>query len=133
VHLSAVVHASRDVAATAARNGKIERLAELLRRAHPDAALAAVSWLIGELPQGRIGLGPAAVHAARDVSPASDPTLSVTDVDAAFTHIAGMSGSGSTGARVQALRALLGRATADEQEAAFRWNQECNPRRLGYL
>ena len=116
LNLTDVVLASRDTGQTAARNRKIERLAQLLRQATPEEAAVAVSWLIGDLPQGRIGLGPAAVRAARDVPPADTPQLAIPAVDTVFSHIAQMAGEGSTAARVQALRDLFATATADEQD-----------------
>lgn len=114
--LDSVVATSRDVAATASRNGKIARLADLLQRAAPDHAAIAVSWLIGELPQGRIGLGPAAVRAARAVPHADAAALTLDDVDRTFTHIGGITGAGSARARGEALRDMFARATETEQD-----------------
>jgi len=71
---------------------------------------------MGDLPQGRIGLGPAAVRAARDVAAAALPQLTIGAVDAAFERMAGLSGAGSTAARVEQLRGLFARATIEEQE-----------------
>ena len=116
MNLDDVVRASRETGDTSARSSKTARMAELLRGATPDEAAVAVSWLIGDLPQGRIGLGPAAVAAARDVPPASLPRLGVLDVDAAFTRMSAISGAGSARARVEALRDLFAHATADEQD-----------------
>ena len=114
--LADVVSASQDAAAISARNGKIARLADLLRGAPPDEAAVAVSWLIGELPQGRIGVGPAAVNAARAAPAATSSDLTIADVDAAFERIAGIDGAGSTRARVQVLTELFARADANEQD-----------------
>jgi DNA ligase 1 len=116
VKLTDVVRASRDTAATSARNAKIARLADLLRDASPDEAAIAVSWLIGELPQGRIGIGPAAVRAAGATPPAAEPALTVLDADAMFGRIATIEGSGSTRARVQVLTELFARADESEQD-----------------
>ena len=116
MNLSAVVRASRDTGAVSARTGKIARLADLVRGADPDEGAVAVSWLIGDLPQGRIGLGPAAVRAALDVEAAAAPQLSVHDVDAVFEHIAGITGAGSTATRVAALRDMFARATKEERD-----------------
>ena len=116
MQLHDVVVASRHVAATASRNAKIARLAALLRGSAPDEAAIAVSWLIGELPQGRIGLGPAAWRDAADVPQAATASLTVHDADAAFAAMASASGAGSTRSRVQTLRALLARATAEERD-----------------
>ncbi|HEX2167614.1 MAG TPA: ATP-dependent DNA ligase [Longimicrobiales bacterium] len=116
MNLDAVVRASRDTGEVSARNRKIARLADLLSEASPDEAAIAVSWLIGELPQGRIGLGPAAVRDARDAQAVETPELTIRDVDDAFGRIAAIAGQGSARARVQALRDLFARATTAEQE-----------------
>ena len=47
--------------------------------------------------------------------PRTQPSLEVTDVDAAFDHVAALSGSGSAAARRAAVDDLFGRATAPEQ------------------
>jgi DNA ligase-1 len=108
-----VVSASADVAATSARLAKIERLAQLL--AVTDAADVAivVSWLAGELPQRQIGVGWAALRAIPEPSAAA--SLTVAAVDAAFTEIKAISGTGSQRRRTDALTALFEAATAPEQ------------------
>ncbi|CAN5820038.1 ATP-dependent DNA ligase [soil metagenome] len=114
--LADIVRASADVADTASRNAKIARFAGLLRGAAPGDAALAASWLTGALPQGRIGLGYAAVRAAlAAATPAGEPSLTVADVDSTFSSVAAISGAGSARARVERLAALFARATADEQ------------------
>ena len=118
--LAELVAASDRVAATSSRNAKISILAEVLARASDEEAPTAVSWLAGTLPQGRIGLGPAA---ARDAWPASAPdtaTLDILEVDATFSRMAALSGAGSTGERVRMLAELLARATRPEQDFLVR-------------
>ena len=61
VLLSEVVEASAAVAATSARNAKIEQIAALLGRVPPGEVSVAVAFLSGELLQGQIGVGYAAV------------------------------------------------------------------------
>jgi DNA ligase 1 len=125
ITLHDVVTASADVADTSSRNAKIARLAALLQSAAPDEAAVAVAWLAGDLPQGRIGIGPAAVREALSTTPAGDATLVIADVDAVLSRIATMSGAGSTAARINALRELFARATAREQEflARLLWGE----------
>jgi DNA ligase-1 len=115
LRLDDIARTSRTVAETASRNAKIARIAELLRNAPPDDVAVATSWLMGELPQGRVGIGPAALRDVHGVH-ADEPTLTVADVDRAFTAIATLTGAGSTSARVTLLRELFARATADEQD-----------------
>ncbi|MEM7201274.1 MAG: ATP-dependent DNA ligase [Planctomycetota bacterium] len=113
--LAEVVETSRRVAATRARKEKVEQLADLLRRAPPGAIEAIVAMLAGELRQGKIGLGGAAIHPLR-VAPAATAALRVAEVDQVFTEIAGQAGAGSQGRRANGFQQLLGRATEPEQD-----------------
>jgi DNA ligase-1 len=81
----------------------------------PDEIRTGVSYLSGELPQGRIGLGYATVYGI-DVEPAELPELTLADVDTSVDTIARTSGPGSQQRRRDTLTALLGSATADEQD-----------------
>ncbi|WP_242343060.1 ATP-dependent DNA ligase [Anaeromyxobacter terrae] len=109
--------ASNAVARAAARLEKIARLAEALRALAPEERRAGASWLSGELSQGRIGLGPAAVRRALEGSePAGAATLSVAEVEAALDRIAAARGGGSGGERARLLAALLARGTAEERD-----------------
>jgi DNA ligase 1 len=116
IPVSAVAAASGDVAALPSRTAKIARLAELLRAAAPREAGILVSWLIGVLPQGRIGVGPAAVRAAAATPAATSPSLTVSVVDGVFSDLAGVSGRGASVMRAELLAAVFERATAPEQE-----------------
>ena len=113
--LAAVVEASERVGATRSRKAKTAELAAVLSAASSDEVLATVAWLAGEPRQGRIGIGWRTLSAARP-APADQPTLSVTDVDRALTDLTTIAGAGSTQRRKDALGALLGAATASEQE-----------------
>src|SRR5262245_20256009 len=87
--LADLVALSRDVAATRARNGKLERLAAFLRPLDASDAALAVSYLSGEIPQGKTGVGWATVSTARDAgSPADAPALALADVDAIYQALA---------------------------------------------
>ena len=112
--LAALVEASRRVSATASRLGKIRELAALLPSLAADELETAVHYLSGELPQGRIGLGYAALHSAA-TSAAGTPALAIAEVDRALSDIAATQGAGSARRRAEALRALFARATAEEQ------------------
>jgi DNA ligase 1 len=116
-----LVATSRRVAATRSRTEKIAALADLLRRLAPEEIETAAALLAGQLRQGRIGLGPAAVRAAMsETAAAAAPALTLGDVDAAFAGIAAASGPGSTGERARRLGALLAAATREEQELLVR-------------
>ena len=118
--LADLVITSQHVAETRARSAKIAALADLLRRLGPMEIDPAVSWLAGNLRQGRIGLGWAAIRDARPAEAVAVPSLTVGEVDAAFERIAGTTGSGSTAERVRLLSGLLVRATQAEQDFLVR-------------
>ncbi|MBI4544777.1 MAG: ATP-dependent DNA ligase [Gemmatimonadetes bacterium] len=114
--LDDVVQTSLRVAGTSSRLEKVAALAVLLQRAAPAEAPLVVSYLTGELRQGRVGLGPAAIREAWPADSAADPALSLLEVDAAFQAMSGCRGPGSAAERVRLLRELLVGATRDEQE-----------------
>lgn len=65
-----VVATSTALTATRARSAKTAALADLLVRLAPDETAAAVGFLVGEVRQGRIGVGGATVFALDVVPPA---------------------------------------------------------------
>jgi DNA ligase-1 len=113
MQLSAVVATWDAVARTRSRLEKIERLATLLRGLDPAEIPVTVSYLSGELPQGAIGIGWAAVKELP--SPAARPSLQIRDVDACFELVLRLSGRGSQAARRREIASLFGRATELEQ------------------
>jgi DNA ligase-1 len=136
VKLLAVVETSAAVGATRSRKAKSAALAAALRTAAgrvasvPDGSPAGAgpssgvveavtAWLSGEPRQGRVGTGWRTLSAAAG-APAPEPALSVAEVDAAFTELAGLAGPGSASRRTELLGALLGRATAEEQRFLVR-------------
>ncbi|MBO3088960.1 ATP-dependent DNA ligase [Cellulomonas dongxiuzhuiae] len=111
-----VADASAQVAATRSRLAKRAVLVDVLRRAAadgPDVVAIVSRYLGGELRQRRTGLGWRSLSGMPD--PADTPSLTVRDVDAAFAHMAGLSGPGSSTARLEAARALFAAATEREQ------------------
>jgi DNA ligase-1 len=116
VRLWEVVDTSRRVAETSARLEKVDHLAALIRSLGPEEVRQTVAYLSGELPQGRIGIGPAKLREAFQDAGVSDPGLELREVDATFERIAGISGPGSGAARSRLMHVLLVRATREEQE-----------------
>jgi DNA ligase-1 len=112
-----VANASAHVGASPARSAKTRLLAELLTVAadESDPLLIAVvvSWLSGELPQRQIGVGWAALRSLPP--PATDATLTVRGVDAAFTELGAVAGKGSQARRAELLAAVFAAATEAEQ------------------
>jgi len=111
--LALIATTSADVASTSSRLAKVERLAECLRAATPDEVAVAVAYLSGELPQGTVGVGWAALREQPDA--ADRATLELLEVDAAVSRLHSIVGKGSQGARRQGLAALFARATEPEQ------------------
>ncbi len=111
-----IVRTSRSVGGSRARLQKIARVAECMRGLGPAEREAGVAFLTGELRQGRIGLGYAAVADSMPGSAAPSPRLAVAAVDLAFAEIASMGGPGSAKAKLQRLGQLLSQATVEEQE-----------------
>src|SRR5262245_49913050 len=111
--LARIAQSSVDVAATSSRLKKIELIAQCLAEATPDEIAIAVSYLSGELPQGTLGVGWAALK--ERPPPATAPSLELLDVDAAMSRLQAISGPGSQAVRRTEVEALLVAATEPEQ------------------
>jgi DNA ligase-1 len=114
VLLDTIARTSTDVAATSARLAKVARLADCLAQASADEAAIAVAYLSGELPQGTIGVGWAAL---RELPPPAEPpaTLELLEIDAAMSRLQAISGRGSQAARREELSRLFEGSTELEQ------------------
>jgi DNA ligase 1 len=108
-----VARVSREVAGTAARSRKTVLLAGFFRTAEPDDVPVAIAYLAGRLPQGRLGVGWAALRDRPEPAPVA--TLTVRAVDTALTAVAAVSGPGAQAARRALLQDLFGAATGQEQ------------------
>jgi DNA ligase 1 len=116
-----VVETSAAVASTASRLGKVGQLADCLKRASDgdDAGAVAtvVAFLSGDLTQRQIGVGWASL---RDMpSAATEPTLTVREVDETFGRVGALSGAGSQAERRAALADLFSKATESEQRFLY--------------
>nr|MBA3760685.1 ATP-dependent DNA ligase [Gemmatimonadales bacterium] len=116
-----LVDTSHRVSQANGRLEKISLLASMLGRAPSEEIEIAVAFLSGSIRQPRIGIGWAALQAAKPDRAADAPALELPEVDATFEGIARVpTGKGSTGERQRLLRELLARATADESSFLFR-------------
>jgi DNA ligase-1 len=107
------------VAATASRLEKTRLLAECLRVLEPGEVEIALPYLSGEIRQGRLALGYAALKSAiGNAAPAAG--LSVRDVDSAFERLKLVKGRGAASLRQAELRNLVAKATAQEQDFLLR-------------
>lgn len=107
------------VAATRSRLAKIEALAGALAKLEPEEIEPAVGFLTASPRQGRVGVGWRGL-ASLDAHHATQPTLTIGDVDSALDRLAAASGAGSTAARSETLQDLAERATAPEWDFVSR-------------
>lgn len=117
--LNDVVETSTRVAATSKRSEKVALIADLIRRAAPDEIEPLVGLLIGEVRQGRLGVGWATLGDVQ-IDPAPSPTVSIGDLDRAFAQLAITAGAGSQRSRSEQLAALFAGATVEEQRFIHR-------------
>src|SRR5690606_9832083 len=115
MQLETLARTSDALAATRSRLEKIRVLAACLREFGEDERETGVAWLSGNLPGGRLGLGPAAVRELRGTEPARVSTLTVAQADRELQSLRAIEGKGSSARRREVLAALFRKATADEQ------------------
>jgi DNA ligase-1 len=110
-----VAETSAAVAQTTAKKKKVALIADLLRAVPVEERPIAARYMAGEVGH-KLGVGYATVHELRgNVLPASEPRLTLTEVDERFAEIAGLSGAGSGTGRKERFGALLAAATPLEQ------------------
>ena len=113
--LAALVATSQRVRASRSRRVKVRELASLLRSLAPAEIDLATHYLAGDTPQGRIGVGYAALAAAAQTAAAASASLSLTEIDRRLSALAQLRGAGSAPRRAADLGALFARATREEQ------------------
>ena len=120
--LAELVSTSARVGGTSSRLAKVREIAVLLGRLSRAEIGIGVSYLAGELPQGRIGVGYAALQAAALAAGQSPqhPSLSVEQTDREVAQLAAIHGAGSAQRRGAALSDLFARATAEERTFLLR-------------
>jgi DNA ligase-1 len=116
--LATLVSVSESVAGTSSRTGKIDLLADYLRRLDLQAVPAAVAFLSGVIPQGSLGVGWATIGDLPEPSP--EPRLELAEVMAAFDELVATSGPGSAARSRGLVDELMASATAPEQQFLFR-------------
>jgi DNA ligase-1 len=120
--LAELVSTSSRVSGTSSRLGKIREIAGLLASLSPAEIAIGVSYLAGELPQGRIGIGYTALRTAADAAAEAppEPSLSLEQTDRCLSELTSIRGSGSAARRSAALAGLFSRATAEERTFLLR-------------
>ncbi len=117
MELAVLVAASAVVAATRSRTAKVAELARVLKLAAAEGereVMLSAAFLSGRVPHGRLGVGYRTI--ASLPPPAERATLTLADVDAAFTALAVASGSGSATTRRGTVDALFSAATEQERD-----------------
>ncbi|MFP5487786.1 MAG: ATP-dependent DNA ligase, partial [Acidimicrobiia bacterium] len=109
-----LARASDAVAATSKRSEKVGVLAAVLERLPPDEIPAAVAFAAGTTLHGRLGVGWATLRDVRP-APATEPTLTVGQVDRALATLTTIAGAGSQARRREVLHDVLAAATEAEQ------------------
>ena len=117
--LADLVSTSLLIAATSSRGKKIELLADLLRRLAPNEVAIAIGFLTGWPRQGKLGIGWATLDAARAPDAATEPSLTLAEVDQVFTALKAVKGTNSAAQRRQLVGDLMARATSEEQQFLF--------------
>src|SRR5947209_18121792 len=98
--LAEIVAASDQVTGTSSRSCKIAILAELLRKLDADEVPICVGFLSGVPRQGRVGVSYRTLYGLERRA-ASEPSLTVIEVDRAITEVAAAGGVGSATMRKQ--------------------------------
>jgi DNA ligase-1 len=117
--LADVVRTSTQVAASAGRLAKTRLIADCLKSLDPDEIEIAIPYLSGDPRQGKLALGYATLQSALG-SPAGAASLTLREVDAAFSQLKGTKGKGSAPLRAFLLKKLFEKATAEEQDFLVR-------------
>ena len=117
--LAELVRVSDQVAATPSRLAKIRALADFLRPLAREEIEIALPYLSGDIRQGKLAVGYAALQSAR-ANAAAAPSLTLRDVDSAFGALKQVKGKGAAERRTALLRELFARAIAMEQDFLVR-------------
>ncbi len=111
--LADLVQTSSAVSATRSRTAKTTLVAEALATADDDELEIVAAYLAGAPRQRRLGVGWRGLSELPP--PADEPSLGVSEVDAELEAISRIGGAGSKAKRADAVAALFGRATEEEQ------------------
>ena len=133
MRLADLVATSNRIKDTRSRLGKVDLLADLLRRLEASEVAIGVAFLSGHPRQGRIGIGGSLLRAVMS-APSTRPepslfdaapdaaergtadALHLADVDQTFARITSVSGSGAAAGRKRELRELFARAGDEERD-----------------
>ena len=114
--LAELVAVSRAVAETSGRKDKVAKLAALLGRLAPEERVLGIVYLSGEVPGGKLGVGPALVWECLGSTAAGEGSVELGELQAKLDGLRETRGTGSGAARGAALRALFERLSESERE-----------------
>lgn len=116
MELKRLVESVNSVRSTSKKTEKTQWLANLLNEAQGDDIELVAHYLVGTLPQGRIGIGWRIIEQASADLLVADSSLSLRQIDEVLDTIAADQGAGSTGRKIQGLRSLFERSNSADRE-----------------
>ena len=118
LQLKTLVDFSEKVGQTSRKKEKVSLIAELLQQCRGKEIGLAASYLAGQIPQGRLGVGWKMIEQAlNDLNPAAPRGLGLLELSDRLDGIAAEKGAGSTDRKARALREVL--AEVSEKERIF--------------
>ena len=116
MHLADLVALVHSVRATTKKTEKVAILAHGLRQVHGKEIELLASYLVGTIPQGRIGIGWRLIETATPSAVGESGSLTLADLDLVFEALAADQGAGSMERKISSLRRLLERASMEERQ-----------------
>ena len=116
MELKQLVESVNSVRSTPKKTEKTQLLANLLKQAQGKDIELVAHYLVGTLPQGRIGIGWRIIEQASADLRVADSSLSLHQIDSILDAIAADQGAGSTARKIQGVRSLFEHANPAERE-----------------
>ncbi len=111
-----LVDISKRVRATTRKKEKTSLLAECLKRAQGREIALAASYLSGQIPQGRLGIGWAVLQKSLEILDQRPRMVSLLEVNRYFDETVRSKGAGAVEKKVRALRELFSSIREEEKE-----------------
>src|SRR4051812_28215658 len=108
--LALLASVSQRVGSTSSRLAKVKELSECLRQLADDEVDIATLYLSGDLPQGKVGIGHAALRMASNASPSEVSQLTIRAIDTELSRYSAINGAGAAAKKVQMLNELFAQA-----------------------
>ena len=124
IRLTDLVEASQEVGSTTRKKEKISILAGFLRRAEGKEISLAASYLAGQVPQGRMGVGWANLQEVLRGLPERNRPLGLREVDETFEKVSLEKGAGSAGRKLSHLKDLFSGMGKEERNFLTRVHGE---------